>query len=280
MVTRYATPRAFLDAVEPFLLQAEVENNLILGITRAIVADPLGLMARAYFATVSGRASVCMAAFQTVPGRLAITATHDADAVDALCRDVHEACPEVDAVIGPDSTVAEFSRGLAMLRGMRAELHVSQRIHGLTRVESLSALPPGALRLARLEEAPCLVEWLAAFQVEIGEPADARRVVTSRMAAGQLYVWDQEGPRSMAGWSGKTPNGVRVNAVYTPPELRGRGYATATVAVLSQLLLDQGNRFCCLYTDLANPTSNAIYKRIGYQAVSDSSVYRIVRREA
>jgi len=63
--------------------------------------------------------------------------------------------------------------------------------------------------------------------------------------------------------------------VYTPRELRGRGFATATVAALSQLLLDQGHQFCCLYTDLANPTSNAIYQRIGYQAVSDSSVYRL-----
>jgi predicted GNAT family acetyltransferase len=71
-----------------------------------------------------------------------------------------------------------------------------------------------------------------------------------------------------------------VNAVYTPPELRGQGYATATVAALSHLLLDRGYRFCCLYTDLANPTSNAIYQRIGYRPVTDSSVYRIVGRES
>ena len=80
----------------------------------------------------------------------------------------------------------------------------------------------------------------------------------------------------MAGWSGPTAHGIRVNAVYTPVELRGQGYASATVAALSQLLLDRGYRFCCLYTDLSNPTSNAIYKRIGYDPVTDSSVYRLI----
>ena len=66
-----------------------------------------------------------------------------------------------------------------------------------------------------------------------------------------------------------TPNGTRVGYVYTPPSFRGRGYASATVASLSQQLLDGRRRFCFLYTDLANPTSNAIYQRIGYQPVAE-----------
>ena len=59
--------------------------------------------------------------------------------------------------------------------------------------------------------------------------------------------------------------------MYTPPELRGRGYATALVAQLSSQLLAEGRRFCFLYTDLANPTSNAIYERIGYVRVCESA---------
>ena len=61
-----------------------------------------------------------------------------------------------------------------------------------------------------------------------------------------------------------------MNAVYTPPEWRGRGYATAAVATLSSELLGEGYAMCVLYTDLANPTSNRIYRRIGYEAVCDS----------
>ncbi len=68
---------------------------------------------------------------------------------------------------------------------------------------------------------------------------------------------------------GRTPNGVRIGAVYTPPKYRGRGYATACVAALSQRMLDTGLAFCFLYTDLSNPTSNNIYQRLGYHPVRD-----------
>ena len=77
----------------------------------------------------------------------------------------------------------------------------------------------------------------------------------------------------MAGFSGATPNGIRVNLVYTPPEYRKKGYATSCVAALSQTLLDQGRKYCFLFTDLANPTSNHIYQTIGYQPVCDMNDY-------
>ena len=75
---------------------------------------------------------------------------------------------------------------------------------------------------------------------------------------------------SLAGFAGPTPNGIRIGPVYTPPELRGHGHGTAVTAGVSQLLLDRGHKFCFLYTDLANSTSNAIYMRIGYEPVCDS----------
>jgi predicted GNAT family acetyltransferase len=90
---------------------------------------------------------------------------------------------------------------------------------------------------------------------------------------GGLRVWEDDTPVSMAGASGPTPNGIRVGAVYTPPEKRRRGYASGLVAALSQEQLDAVKRFCFLYTDLANPTSNKIYQDIGYEAVSDVDEY-------
>ena len=75
-------------------------------------------------------------------------------------------------------------------------------------------------------------------------------------------------PVSLAGHAGETPNGARVGPVYTPPELRGRGYASALTAALTEQLLER-RRFCFLFTDLANPTSNSIYQRIGYRPVTD-----------
>ena len=78
----------------------------------------------------------------------------------------------------------------------------------------------------------------------------------------------------MAGVGSQTPNGVRIGPVYTPPEARNRGYASALVAAISQAQLDAGRRFCFLFTDLANPTSNHIYQMIGYEPVRDVDMWR------
>ena len=78
---------------------------------------------------------------------------------------------------------------------------------------------------------------------------------------------------SMAARARPMTHGVVVNAVYTPPEMRGRGYASACVGHLSQHLLDSGYQFCCLFTDLSNPTSNNIYQRLGYHPVCDYDEY-------
>ena len=90
-------------------------------------------------------------------------------------------------------------------------------------------------------------------------------------------IWEVDNtPVSMAGYAGPTPNGIRIGAVYTPPELRNNGYASAVTAGLSQYLLDSGKDFCFLFTDLLNPTSNKIYQQIGYQPVCDVDRYLFI----
>jgi uncharacterized protein len=86
-------------------------------------------------------------------------------------------------------------------------------------------------------------------------------------------VWEDAGRNvSMTGCASPTPNGIRIGPVYTPPGDRGRGYATSLVAAVSREQLSRGRTSCFLHTDLANPTSNAIYRRIGYERVCDSTV--------
>ena len=84
-------------------------------------------------------------------------------------------------------------------------------------------------------------------------------------------------PVSLAGWRSETPNGVRIGPVYTPPEHRRRDYGSAVTATVSAERLAAGRRFCFLYTDLANPTSNKIYMDIGYEPICDSANYAFDR---
>jgi hypothetical protein len=96
-----------------------------------------------------------------------------------------------------------------------------------------------------------------------------RGVVEKLIGQKALYIWQDEQPVSMAAQTRASTNGIAINAVFTPLEQRGKGYATACVAALSQRLLTGGRHFCTLFTDLANPTSNRIYQRIGFEALGD-----------
>jgi predicted GNAT family acetyltransferase len=139
---------------------------------------------------------------------------------------------------------------------------------------------PGELRPVTAAERPLVLAWVRDFHVEAEggtDPDRAAEITDARLnsATGGLALWwhDQR-PVSLVGYTGPTPHGIRIGPVYTPPDLRGHGYARAAVAALSQQLLDGGRRFCCLFADLANPASNRLYQSIGYAPVCDMDEYR------
>jgi GNAT superfamily N-acetyltransferase len=105
------------------------------------------------------------------------------------------------------------------------------------------------------------------------ESAFTKAQIPNLTAKERLYVWENGEIVSMAGLARETPHGFAVALVYTPPRFRRKGYAGSCVAALTQRTLDSGKRFCCLYTDLANPTSNSIYQKIGYQSICDVQDY-------
>jgi predicted GNAT family acetyltransferase len=135
----------------------------------------------------------------------------------------------------------------------------------------------GRLRPAVLDDRSVMIEWTRSFQQEIGEPADDTELRVDRgMAAGQVWVWDDGEAVSMAVNSEPLQGVVRLAGVYTPHDKRKRGYAEACVHALSRHLVGAGYR-CILYTDLGNPTSNSIYRRIGYRAVAEWLRYRFAQ---
>ncbi len=124
-----------------------------------------------------------------------------------------------------------------------------------------------------MEDLSLVARWLAAFSEETSLSADFNRTksqAVKHIKDQQLYVWDHRGPVSIAKESRPTKNGTTINAVYTPPEHRNEGYATSCVLSLTKKLLSNRYSFCCLYTDLSNPTSNSIYSKIGYMPIGEA----------
>jgi uncharacterized protein len=272
---RHRSPAAFLARAEPWLMRAEVENNVILGLATALRERALPISPAPWLATVEQRGEVVACALRTPPRGLLVTRA----APDALGCLLAELAPEAGAlpsVIGPEPSASDFARLWSLAYSRSARVRVRQRLYELRRVTG-GAGAPGRLRPAVAGDFDTVRRWVAAFLGEAvpSDPASPDELARERLGAGSLFLWEDAEPVSMAGATGKTANGHRVSLVYTPPAARGRGYATACVGALSTRLLAAGGRYCCLYTDLANPTSNAIYQRIGYRPLCDATEYEL-----
>jgi uncharacterized protein len=161
--------------------------------------------------------------------------------------------------------------------GGGATLAMRQRAYTLTSVRAV-AQTPGSLRVATSDDLDLVAEWISHFESEALAnlaPQSSRGSAERRIAAGEIHLWCDPEPRTMAASVRPTKRAIAVSGVYTPREWRRRGYATACVAALSKLLLQRGFEFCVLYTDLSNPTSNAIYTGIGYRPVRDFLMYEL-----
>jgi RimJ/RimL family protein N-acetyltransferase len=270
-VREHESAIAFLARVEPVLEPREREHHLILGIANALPA--------ATFLTVERGEALHVAAIVSAKRLMVLSATvgDAAEALEALASWLPPNGHHPPGFIADVPHAEAFARTWARLYGREPRLKMRQRLHALTAVTAVPRAP-GQLQPADAADIHLLLRWQGEFNREaMGRSHDPelRDQLARRLDDGEIYLWIDGEPRSMAASARPTRRGVAINSVYTPPELRGRGYATSCVAALSQQLLDNGKRFCVLYTDVENPTSNAIYARLGYHPVADSLVYEL-----
>ena len=277
-LTRHETAGDFLARAGDFLTAREAEHNLILGISSRLQREPVLYGEPAYLATVEDEGRVIGVTMRTPPHNLILSEIDDEAAIAVVLEDAREVFGTIPGVVGPKAPVAEFAELWQEATGTEAQLEIAQRCFRADHVETPESVS-GAMRVYEGGDRELAVEWMDAFVAEAlhgPEPESSAEFVDRRNEDpdGGLVIWDDGQAVSMAGFGGRTPNGIRIGPVYTPPELRGRGYASALTAALTQRLLDEGRQFCFLFTDLANPTSNSIYQRIGYRPVSDVDLWR------
>ncbi len=268
----------FLERVQPFLLTREAEHCLILGILDGLRAGEQWGSAPPLMAMVEERGEVTAVVLMTPPQHnLILSWMADDSTIDAIAHELHATGVAVPGVNGSAEVARTFALKWSELSGRTYRVQMAQRIYQLGRVRN-AVRAAGRIREPDESDDALMRKWRAAFSVEAErmDPVKAEKNAALPLPPSRhLVLWEADGgfAVSMAGFAGRTPNGIRVAWVYTPPENRGKGFAGACVAALSQKLLDDGRKLCFLYTDLANPTSNHIYQAIGYEAVTDATVY-------
>ncbi|MFL5671611.1 MAG: GNAT family N-acetyltransferase [Chloroflexota bacterium] len=279
-VRRYPEVEAFLTSVGDFLAEREAEHNLLFGICASLRETPEVYTGPAYLAAVLDDTDrVVGAGIQTPPFRLVLSEIDDPRIGAALALDTLGV--DLPGVAGPTGEVEAFVAARVAAGGPPGRLRETDRIFRLETVRQPRPVR-GSRRIAGPEDRDLVFAWLEGFMVDAFGHADLAEVesMTERWIDGRgrtLHLWVDGERVSMCGIGGQTPLGIRIGPVYTPPPARARGYASALVAAVSQEALDGGRRFCFLFTDAANPTSNHIYQEIGYEHVRDVDIYEFDR---
>ncbi|MER5462113.1 GNAT family N-acetyltransferase [Streptomyces sp. NPDC002668] len=189
----------------------------------------------------------------------------------ALARELRAAGVTLGGVRGGDGSTQAFADEWTGGGGWNVGRRL--RLFRLGELTPQRPAPPGRARQATADDIPVAAAWMKGFAVDVGETSDAdyTQNIARRVADGRLYLWegDDGRPVSMAACSPLVAGQSRVSPVYTPAGLRGRGYAGAVTAAVSRAALEAGAEQVLLFTDQANPTSNALYQRLGYRPVAD-----------
>jgi predicted GNAT family acetyltransferase len=268
-VRRFDDPVRFKHRVQSRLLEDEAHNCVIFGVLgrftdstpgRSDEAPPLMLAAE------DGDGPVLAAATMSRPFPIVVSPA-TVEAAQAIGEWVARNDIAPAGVTGEAATAKAFAEAWSRCTGRDDRVDTRLGVYQLERVTPPRAVT-GSFRQAVDADAQTLLPFAQVFFEEIREPlANAEVYLGRAIEEGRLFVWCDPPDRivSMAAFAGPTPTGVRVNFVFTPPPLRGRGYASNCVATLTtRLLQTPGRRRVFLFTDLSNPTSNRIYQAIGY----------------
>lgn len=289
-VYRYQDASQFYERVKDYLLKDEALHNVQLALCHSLIHNPEGFDEKPLLATVEAEGDILAVAMRTPSRNLLLSKIQDFGAIEAMSYDkplrvyaqnlhlTEKSLPGVNASTAEAKAFAETWRSLT---SQSYEIKMAMRAFQLKQVQKISQAT-GELRQATERDRELLIDWFEAFVVEaLGIAAtNTERAVERHLQRGTAYLWEDETPVSIACHIRITPNGAGISIVYTPPEHRGKGYASSCVAALSQTLLSRGHKYCFLLTDLANPTSNHIYQAIGYQPVGDLYDYSFIENNA
>jgi uncharacterized protein len=274
-VRRVDDAARFLAEAGPLLIEDEARHNLILGVAGTVAREARAYDACRAWIAEDGERPVA-AALQTPPFNVLVAQPRLEKAMEDLVERIagDGALPGVTAALPEADAFAALWEPRA---GVRRRARMRQLVYRLT-----STRPPvgvsGRPRVATDEDRPLLVDWVGAFTEETLGRASLREPEETvdlrlRDEGGGFALWENPDAVSLVGFGSRTPNGIRIGPVYTPPEHRRHGYASALTASVSAEQLASGKRFCFLYTDASNPTANHVYTAIGYEQVCESVEY-------
>ena len=277
---RFNDANQYYQRVESYLLQDEAVNCLLLAISLSLCQSDRHKSS--YLALVEENRMILATAIHVRDSQLFLSKSSNLEAVRLITKDLAVSSRSISGITAPQSEAEAFIAAWQKSTKQSIELKIAMQIQQIEKIKAID-YAAGQLRLATSAEIELLTKWIQAFTKEalgVNElEADSQRWVIRHLEQDSFYIWENKNRLvSMAAFGGTTPNGIRIGSVYTPPEYRGEGYATSCVATMSKILLKQ-KKYCFLFTDIANSTSNKIYAQIGYRPMGKIEDYEFCKTE-
>ncbi len=268
----FLNPVSFLEKAKKYLISDEIKHGLMFSIAESLVKNPYKYSHEDPWFFIAYDSDEIQAAFiRTPPYNLIVSYFRgDLERISAaVCDAVEMHYGSIPGMVGESSAVKYLADKYCIRTGKRISKVMNQRIYKLEKLNTLE-MPQGRFRKAEERDRDILSRWCIAFAREATGKDESEDKAINMIRSGSLFVWETDTVVTMAAKCRPLLSGVSISEVYTPPENRKKGYATACVHHLSRHILDSGYKYCTLYTDLSNPVSNSIYQKIGFNAMHDS----------
>lgn len=261
------------------LYQQEAVNSLMLGLLEGMKAPPYEVSPLLVQITEGQQVVSAAVSFRKQPVNLILTFASEAQ-LQSLAHYLWNTKEFFSGVLGPRDEAELFVKIWKNLTGQNFRLGMGQKIYQINQVHFPKPMD-GEMKVASLNELDTVFSWIKAFAEE-SLPADPRAdeqwmtYAQNVIQKQGVHLWCvQNRIVSMASAGRPTQNGISISGVYTPPKDRKKGFASCLVANVSQKYLFSGKKFCILYTDILNSTSNKIYQELGYQEICESRHFRV-----
>jgi ribosomal protein S18 acetylase RimI-like enzyme len=283
ILVQYDNINDFLLNNEELLLERESFHNLILGLAYGIRDKKIEDSGPLYYSILDENNLVIASALRSNEDRPLILTEMPPCAVDLLIMDLSKSKTSLKAVVGEETTATYFKDQWTNLHKLSFNINIHLGVYECFKV-ILPKVILGDLVEASIEHKIFLIDYLAGFQRDCfpHEPIliqNIEKLMKRHLENRSIYLLlkDKE-IVSMAANTRSTLNGGTISLVYTPPHLRGKGYASSVVALLASKVMNDGKKFASLFTDLTNPTSNSIYQKIGFIKIGQNIHYNFIEK--
>ncbi|NQW19781.1 MAG: GNAT family N-acetyltransferase [Chloroflexi bacterium] len=271
-VIEYENAKTFLDDTRNRLMESEAANAIILSYAENQNRGVESAMSTRFYCVTEDDKPLLPAMF--TPEVVPLLTEGPGEAARLFARYLFPKNPRIEGVNGPADATLEFADEWERLTRCNLEIRTNLRLYDCIKVANVE-LAAGHSKQATQDDFELVKHWRQAFRNDVNSTIGTTdEVIRCHINEGRYYLWVTEHPASMAHLAGETVNGGMIGAIYTPPEQREHGYATAVTVAATQVILDRGKKFAILYTNLANPTSNSIYQKIGYKPITDSTAWK------